>query len=137
MKPTKHGHTNYRRLLSLIGDADYRRYESPGYLRLVLENLHMTDCKGRPVYSIAHYDEQNGDLMRDPEITFSLDHYTQAAEPLSFQNDYAGIYEEVYMEKDGLWYFSKSRRIDDDQFLYQWLSNIEHQGYQITQSTTV
>ena len=37
----------------------------PGYMDLCIEALGYNDHEGRPVYSVAHYGEQNGDLMRD------------------------------------------------------------------------
>jgi hypothetical protein len=42
---------------------------------------------------VAHYGEQNGDLMRDPEIVFEVvaDHW----QPVSIQQDYVGSYREV------------------------------------------
>ena len=52
-----------------------------------------------PVYSVTHYYEQNGDLMRDPGMTF-----VQGASgkfyPLSFQQDNIGLYQEVIVETD-------------------------------------
>ena len=134
MKPTRYGKFNYDHLLPMIESDDYRRYESPGYLRLVIEKLYYPDCKGRPVYSIAHYDEQNGDLMRDPEITFSFDHESQTVEPQTFQNDYMGHYEEIYENRNGVWLYSKSHRASLDDFLHTWLKNIEHQGYTMAES---
>ena len=46
------------------------------------------------IISIAHYGEQNGDLMADPEMTFTIvvgEYY-----PISFRNDYLGRYQEVF-----------------------------------------
>lgn len=47
----------------------YIRVEVPNYERLVIESIDPRE----PVISVAHYYEQEGDLMKDPEITFHLD----------------------------------------------------------------
>lgn len=46
----------------------------------------------------GHYGEQNGDLMRDPDIVFMFHDLPDglAAEPVSFRNDYMAICQEVY-----------------------------------------
>ncbi|MEI8247411.1 MAG: hypothetical protein WCI51_16380 [Lentisphaerota bacterium] len=49
------------------------------------------------VYSLAHYGEQNGDLMADPEMTFGENEHEFY--PLSFRNDYVGAYQNVIDEK--------------------------------------
>ena len=64
MKKTKHGTTNYRRLMQYIGDMgeenNHKRYTDGGiYLPLVFEYLYYNDYKGRPVYSITHWGEMN------------------------------------------------------------------------------
>lgn len=140
MNNTKHAHTNFTRLLPFLdgmkagqdNQHTHRRYESDGYMPLVLEYLHYSDYKGRPVYSMTHYGEQNGDAMRDPDMTFSVDWDNQAIEPQTFQNDYLGIYQEVYRRDDqGRLLYSKRLRTDLDEFLWQWLQNIEQQGYEL------
>jgi hypothetical protein len=45
--------------------------ESPGFMRLVIEHIGHGPSGGELV-SVAHYGEQNGDLMRDPEIVFEV-----------------------------------------------------------------
>ena len=57
-----------------------------------------TSAAGNRLIVICHYGEQNGDLMRDPEMVFELFAHGKlsAAEPLSFQNDYIGVLQVVY-----------------------------------------
>ena len=45
--------------------------------------------KGR-LFSIAHYGEQNGDPMRDPDVTFLLGENGKV-HPLTYRNDYVGF----------------------------------------------
>ncbi len=47
------------------------RLENPPYMRLVIEYVG-EGPRGMPCISVAHYYEQNGDLMRDPELVFEV-----------------------------------------------------------------
>ena len=42
------------------------------YMRLVIEDIQIPGPDGYPTLSVAHYGEQNGDAMRDPEMLFEL-----------------------------------------------------------------
>lgn len=67
--------------------------------------------------SIAFYGKQNGDLMKDPELTFIISEQMKFNSrkgilekkvyliPETFQNDYLGIYQETYFVKDEKVYF--------------------------------
>lgn len=60
------------------------KVENPPFLPLVIER------QGN-IISVAHYSEQAGDAIRDPECVFSW----PAFEPLSITQDPVGRYEEV------------------------------------------
>jgi hypothetical protein len=48
---------------------------------------------------VAHYGEQHGDLMRDPEIVFEV--AAGQWQPVSIQQDYIGSYREaVFVGED-------------------------------------
>ena len=49
----------------------YIRIENPPYMRLVVEYIGQGP-RGLPAISVAHYYEQNGDAMRDPEMVFEV-----------------------------------------------------------------
>ena len=86
-----------KHLLELLGEAEALRITSDGFMPLSVEDIgHAPD--GFRQIAISHYGEQNGDLMRDPEMVFALQETdgTIFAEPLSFRNDYMGLYQEVY-----------------------------------------
>lgn len=75
-------------------DGNYAKIQnSPALMPVVVEKVgHLTGYG--EIISIAHYGEQNGDLMADPEMTFTIvggEYY-----PISFKNDYVGIYQEVF-----------------------------------------
>ena len=78
------------------------------------------------VYSLAHYGKQNGDLMADPEMTFGeCDHEFY---PLSFRNDYVGVYQEVIGEQVNL-----KRQKELAEFTAIWLMEIVEQQKLIIQ----
>lgn len=133
MKPTKHATTNFRMVCPFLDAVDaspdgHRKFLSCGYMPLAVENLGYT-FHGRKVYSITHYGEMNGDLMRDPDMTIAVDYQAGTVEPLTYQNDYMGRYSEVYITEGGREMYRPRLRIDLDQFLWQWLKNIGEQEF--------
>jgi hypothetical protein len=52
--------------------ALYLKIENPPYTALVIEATPEPGPLGTLAISVAHYGEQNGDLMRDPEMCFEL-----------------------------------------------------------------
>lgn len=130
MKPTKHATTNYKRLKPFIdglNGTDHRRYTADGFMDLVVERLYQDGAA--TVYSLTHYGEQNGDLMADPDMELKVDFDTGTVEPLTWQNDYMGRYDQVYIERDGKRLYSPRLRASLDDFLWHWLQNIENQGF--------
>lgn len=129
----RHSTTNYRMIEPLVKACDnndgYIKLESAGYMDLSLDNLQYSDHDGLPVYSMAHYGVQNGDAMADPDMTFAVDFEKKRIIPRSFQNDYMHVYHEVFVERDGKTLYSPSLLNDLDDFLWQWLKNIEEQGF--------
>ena len=133
MKPTRHARTNYRMLTPLMvgmNGRNHRRYESAGFMPLVIESLY-SEGDDVKVYSLTHYGEQNGDAMRDPDMEMRVDFEAGTVEPLTFRNDYLGIFQEVYITRNGKQLYSPRLRTDLDEFLWQWLKNIGEQGYNI------
>ena len=131
---TKHAHTNYTMVKPFVEQVEKMggaiRCKSSGYMDLVIENAEYNDCYGNPVYSVAHYGKQNGDLMRDPEMTFSINHDAETIIPLSFRNDYMGHEREVIRWINGRQMYSVSLLRDLDSFLWTWLKNIGNQGFE-------
>lgn len=135
MKAPRYASCNFRNILPYLAAADghdgYVKLESSGYMPLVIENLGYTDYDGNPVYCMAHYGEMNGDAMADPDLTFAVDFGNGTVFPLTFQNDYMGTYQEVFIEdENGNPTKYRPRLLHSlDDFLRQWLKNIEHQGF--------
>lgn len=108
-------------------DGDYAKIASnPALMAVVIEKVGSLAGYGE-VISIAHYGEQNGDLMADPEMTFTVvggEYY-----PISFKNDYVGLYQEVFdFNEDG-----EPEAIDIKlqsnltTFANQWMRSIQEQ----------
>ena len=68
--------------------------ENEPWMRLVIEVLPERGPDGHVVVSVAHYGEQNGDPMRDPEMLFEVvEEESRQLEfwPFYFRNDYAAV----------------------------------------------
>jgi hypothetical protein len=61
---------NVDKLASALSDAQVDL--NPPYMALVIEATDESGPCGLPAISVCHYGEQNGDLMRDPEMCFEL-----------------------------------------------------------------
>ena len=70
----------------------YLRIENVPYMTLVIEATGESGTMGFPVLSVAHYGEQNGDLMRDPKMCFEIGSNDEPnLDPFYFRNDYMGV----------------------------------------------
>jgi hypothetical protein len=71
-------------LAQLLGNETAVRLTVKGYMPLSVEVIGQS-AEGNRLIAICHYGEQNGDLMRDPEMVFEI--HTSAspdrAKPLS------------------------------------------------------
>ena len=75
------------------------RIESPsaGLMRLCIEAIG-TGPNGFPLISVAHYYEQNGDLVADPEMTFEVAPGLKSAAavfPVTFEMPGMGVYRQA------------------------------------------
>jgi hypothetical protein len=103
------------------------RLEVPGFMRLVIEHVG-TGPRGGELVSVAHYGEQNGDLMRDPEIVFEV--VAGQWHPVSIQQDYLGSYREaVSVGADGKVYVRPAEVRDIQVFARVWDRNLKHQRF--------
>ena len=80
--------------------------------------------------ALAHNYIQNGDVMADPDMEIFIYPEVKKAEALTFQQDGCpALYQEVYFEKDGKMYMRPKLKKDLNSFLFQWLKNLEAQGF--------
>lgn len=108
----------------------HRKIENGAYMPLSIEVI---DTYGRDEgleISICHYGEQNGDLMRDPEMIFIYvggQYY-----PYYYRNDY--IAKEEYSAEfnpngEGIQRYWKSLQRQHAVFAGQWAQNLKDQGF--------
>ena len=87
--------------------------------------------EGYRVVSLAHYYEQNGDLMADPEMTVKLWRHGMA-EALTFQMAAPPLYQEVYgVNEAGQTTVKPRLKHELNAFLDTWTNNIRHQGHKL------
>lgn len=122
---------NVKQLIELFGGldklkkaavegGDYIRIENEPFMRLVIEWIGPGTSTYTEQISVAHYYEQNGDAMRDPEITFEVERDTLEMTPLTFQQDNMGIYWELT---------TPAKLADAEEFCKMWDENIRDQGF--------
>jgi hypothetical protein len=116
----------------LLAGARAVRITVPGYLPLSVEEIGSSG-DGYRLVSLCHYGEQNGDLMRDPDIVFLFHNGPDgaAAEPVSFRNDYLGIVQDVYRydETGKRTHVVSSLKQDLKEFARAWFATLREQGF--------
>ena len=99
------------------------------YMTLKVESIG-PGMRGMPALSICHYGEQNGDLMRDPEMCFEIEREggrLKALHPYYFRNDYAGVEQFAHDEETGRLH---TRLIEEQgKFAELWSRNLFEQGF--------
>ena len=110
----------------------YLRVENPPYMTLVIEAVPELGPLNAPAISVAHYGEQNGDLMRDPEMCFELTNPLGMGwimTPYYFRNDFIGV-EQVSRTRDEKNYiFYPDLFHQHESFARTWDRNLHAQGF--------
>jgi len=110
----------------------FLKIENPPFIALVIEAVPEPGPLGLPAISVAHYGEQNGDLMHDPEMCFELSKPPLCSLELSayyFRNDYMGI-EQYSRYRDGANYIFFPPLYEEHRtFARLWDRNIRAQGF--------
>ena len=110
----------------------YLKIDREGYMELVIEAIGEPGPSGLPSISVAHYGEQNGDAMRDPEMCFELvaaEDGTQTLNPWYWRNDYAGIEQWSRNLIDGRYVELAKLHREHGSFATMWDNNIRFQGF--------
>jgi hypothetical protein len=107
----------------------YLRIENRPYMDLVIEATESGPL-GLPALSIGHYGEQNGDLMRDPEMCFELGLIGGAhLDPFYFRNDYLAIEQFSRSSIHGYYIALSELHEQHKRFAVQWDKNLRMQGF--------
>ncbi len=119
-------------LNELLAGARAVRITVPGYMPLSVEKIG-TGGDGHRLVSLCQYGEQNGDLMRDPDLVFMVTDLPDGtvAEPVSYRNDYLGIFQEVYRydETGRRTHVLPSLKQDLQEFARAWFATLRDQGF--------
>lgn len=117
-------------LTQLLGTDTAARITVQGFMPLSIEHIGQS-AEGNRLIAISHTGEQNGDLMRDPEMVFEVHSATAVAEPLSFQNDYVGLFQEVYRFDDAGKKTHVNAKLKQElkSFARLWFRNLKAQGF--------
>ena len=116
-----------------LTNAGYISVENEPWMRLVIEVLPERGPDGHIVVSVAHYGEQNGDAMRDPEMLFEVvEEVGREPEfwPFYFRNDYAAVEQWSRRRDEAENLHSLPKRTHDfEQFAKLWDRNLREQGF--------
>jgi hypothetical protein len=96
------------------------------YMDLVIEAIEQGPS-GLPAVSITHYGEQNGDLMRDPEMCFELKDNELSA--YYYRNDYVGVEQWSRNTIRGHYVVLANLHQQHQHFARTWDDNLRLQGF--------
>jgi len=140
-KMNLHATRIFSELLKKLNSKQHKKMEAEGFMPLTIEKLEenlLTPWGVGITYGLCHYYEQNGDLMRDPEMVFIVvdnrgeekDFENLHVYPKMYQQDNLGIYEEsITIEFGKITSYIKAWQAAHVHFARQWLSNIKEQGF--------
>jgi hypothetical protein len=116
-------------ILALFPESNRIKIESDGFMPLVIERIGRGP-RGLPLISVAHYYEQNGDSMRDPEMTFESGADGNLY-PVSFQQDGGfPLYQEAVFKNEAGQTLIRPRLIQQlTSFARTWSGNLRTQGF--------
>ena len=112
--------------------ALYLKIENPPYMALVIEATPEPGPCGLPSISVAHYGEQNGDLMRAPEMCFELSKPPLCSLELSawyYRNDYMGIEQYSRFRDENKYVFVPDLYEQHEKFAELWDRNLRDQRF--------
>ncbi len=120
----------FNAMINLMNGKEHQKIDNTNgaFMPVVIEKVHevmfyQSECT---IYSVAHYFEQNGDLVPDPEMTFLVvNANTEVIFPCTFQDQMT--YQEGLF-KDGVdWRIKKAIQASHAEFANTWMDNIKKQ----------
>lgn len=127
----------FEKITSMMNEGYLKLDNSPGsFMPLSVELVdddYRTSIGNGKLISLAHYYEQNGDLMQDPEIVFFvLDKRTDQQKDIELLKVYPatyvmaglGIYDEMLINKDGKTMVKAKNQRECASFCNMWFKNI-------------
>lgn len=107
------------------------KIENEPWMALVIEDIQQLGPHGFPLISIAHYGEQNGDLMRDPEMLFEISKHGEETKfiPHYWRNDYVGIEQYCTFKGESGPASDEKLKREHAEFAAMWDTNLRDQGF--------
>jgi len=106
--------------------------ENPPWMPLHIEETGIPGPHGFRSISVAHYGEQNGDTMRDPEMIFEMELRggVYVLSPYYWCNDYVGIEQySSYRDDDGNAFVLAGLKRSHEQFAALWDESLRSQRF--------
>ncbi|HZQ44639.1 MAG TPA: hypothetical protein VFA99_15405 [Acidobacteriaceae bacterium] len=108
----------------------YLRIVNPPYMALVIEAVDESGPCGLLAISVAHYGEQNGDAMRDPEMLFELGFAGGVhLDAFYFRNDYVAGEQWSRFIADGQYLCRAQLHAQHERLAKLWDRNLRDQGF--------
>src|SRR5262249_8604460 len=122
-----------KQIIEITGGMDRLRQrpitvEAEGFMRLVIEHVGRGP-RGGVLVSVAHYYEQAGDLMRDPEVLFEVLPHDGGWYPGSYRQDNLGIHHEAVPWAGDTLVTDSTLARNIAAFARQWSANLDAQGF--------
>lgn len=119
------------RLASPLKPGFHIKVENPPFQDLVIEDTCQRGPRGFATISVAHYGEQNGDAMCDPEMLFEAEEFGKQfiLTPYYFRNDFAGVEQYSMLNEGGRISINSRLQKEHEEFAQLWNTNLEQQGF--------
>lgn len=115
----------FRRLTDGLTGDHHKHDNTPGFMAVSIEIIAKSPMG--QIVAVAHYYEQCGDLMADPDMTFMVTE--DGVFPMTFQQDNLGLYQKAaWWDHDQL-KFRPKLQADLVKFANQWMTNIGEQQF--------
>lgn len=124
---------NYQSLRALFGSdiqgfPVYLRFESNGFMPLTFDLIHRAGNLAQ--YAMAHWYEQSGDMIQDPEMI--IEFKGETVEALSIQHS-PPFNRVIAVYSEDRTHYSPVQKREQNEFLKLWLRNIKAQGFKRVQ----
>jgi len=118
---------------------DHIKIHNSVYMPLTIEWI--GEIMGKPLISVCHYYEQEGDFMRDPDVVLMV---TESAphiptrrfsdsnyfyEAVSYRQDGLGVYDEAVFKDGDTWHVKKKMQGSIESFMRVWDKNLGDKGF--------
>lgn len=117
----------FRTLIGGLESGESCKYDNGGacIMAVHVEQIRTVDLG--PIYSIAHYYEQNGDLVCDPDMTFLVASTDNSIYPITFEQGGMLYQEAVEWDGDRIKGVRPKTQRDITNFANTWMRNIKEQ----------